>query len=215
MAHTIAHGRRRAQRNEYVTRDELAARDYDDGYAEDRVIVEQDTDTLARDRYGGLNVGAAFFGWIVAAGMTLILAAVFAAIGLSSAATSVDAVTGETIRNFGLASGIGVLLAMALGYFSGGYVAGRMSRFDGGRQGIGVFAFGLLAMILLAVLGTILGDNILANINLPAVIDTSNLTAAGMLSALVMLAIMLAAAFTGGKAGERYHHRVDRAVYDA
>lgn len=104
---------------------------------------------------------------------------------------------------------------MALGYFAGGYVAGRMSRFDGGRQGLGVFAFGLLAMIALGVLGAILGSNFLQSINLPAVIDAGNLTAAGLLSALIMLTIMLMSAVAGGKVGERYHHRVDRAVYDA
>ena len=80
-----------------------------------------------------------------------------------------------------------------------------MSRFDGARQGLGVRLIGLMITILLAIAGAILGSsvNLLAQLNLPTV---------PLITLVLVLVVTLLAALGGGKAGQRYHGKVDRAL---
>ena len=50
-------------------------------------------------------------------------------------------------RRSGIGGGIAVLVVLFLAYLAGGYVAGRMSRFDGARQGLAVWVIGLLVVL--------------------------------------------------------------------
>jgi hypothetical protein len=59
-----------------------------------------------------------------------LLAGAGASVGLSKT----DGVPNSTAE-ITLGGGIALLVALLIAYFSGGYVAGRMSRFDGARQG--------------------------------------------------------------------------------
>jgi len=168
-----------------------------------------------RDEFGGFNIGAAFFGWLVALGMaallTAILSAAGAAIGLNSLSGSEAQKGAEEIS---LAGGILLVLVLLISYFAGGYVAGRMSRFDGGRQGIGAWLFGLIITILLAAAGAIAGSkyNVLSKLNLPSLpVDGQSFAKGGAIALAVILIGTAIAAFLGGKAGERYHRKVDRA----
>ena len=168
-----------------------------------------------REEYGGFNIGAAFFGWLVAVGMaallTAILSAAGAAIGLTSLSESEARSGADTI---GIVGGVLFVVVLALAYFAGGYVAGRMSRFDGARQGIGVWLFGLVVTIALAVLGAIAGAeyNVLAQLNLPRIpIDEGSIATAGAIALGAILLATLVGALLGGKTGERYHRKVDRA----
>ena len=168
-----------------------------------------------REEYGGFNIGAAFFGWLVAIGigvlLTALLSAAGAAIGLTSL-TEGEAKSGaDTISIIG---GILLVLVLAIAYYAGGYVAGRMSRFDGARQGVGVWVFGLLVTIALAILGAVAGSeyNLLSQLNLPRIpIDEGDLATGGVIALIAILVATLLAAIAGGKVGERYHHKVDRA----
>jgi len=170
-----------------------------------------------RDEFGGLNWGAAFFGWLVAIGiavlLTAILSAAGAAIGLTEVSGSEAQSNADTV---GIAGAILLLVVLMIAYYAGGYVAGRMSRFDGGRQGIGVWVFGLLVTILLAVAGAVLGSeyNLFQQINLPRIpVDEGALTTGGIITLIAILLGTLLAAFLGGKAGNRYHRKVDRVGY--
>ena len=51
-----------------------------------------------------------------------------------------------------------LVLILMLAYYAGGYVAGRMARFDGSRQGFRVWLLGLLVTIAAAVAGWIGGS---------------------------------------------------------
>ena len=88
-----------------------------------------------------------------------------------------------------------------------------MSRFDGARQGLGVWLIGLAVTVLLAAVGAIAGSeyNLLGQLNLPRIpIDEGSLaTGAAIALALLLIATVVAAIF-GGKVGERYHRKVDR-----
>src|SRR3954465_15182133 len=98
----------------------------------------RDVRARQRDEYGGLNWGAAFFGWLVAIGVAVILLAILsaagAAFGLTDVTKSQAQANADTI---GVVGGILLIAVLVVAYYCGGYVSGRMSRFDGGRQGFG------------------------------------------------------------------------------
>jgi hypothetical protein len=100
-------------------------------------------------------------------------------------------------------------------YFCGGYVAGRMARFNGARQGIGVWLWALIAAVVVAVLAAITGNQLDASRyfdggpQIPA--SRAAHTASGIITAPAVLAVALIGAIVGGLAGMRFHRRVDRA----
>jgi uncharacterized membrane protein len=172
-----------------------------------------------RDEYGGINWGAAFFGWLVAVGIGALLTAFVSAAGAAVAISEIESAT-EAVANADTIGVVGVLALLAIAliaYFAGGYVAGRMSRFDGARQGVGVWAWSIVVAILLAVLGAIAGSeyNLFADLDLPRIpVDEGDLTVGGAILLALALVGTLLASMAGGKAGERYHRRVDAVGYD-
>jgi hypothetical protein len=170
-----------------------------------------------RDEFGGINWGASFFGWLVAVGVAALLVALLAAAGaaVGLTATTESDVTSNA-EELSLGGGIALVVVLMLAYYAGGYVAGRMSRFDGGRQGIGTWLIGLIVTIGLAIAAVVLGDeyNVLEQLNLPSLpVGEQTLATGGIIAlAAIVLGTLLAAMF-GGKVGERYHKRVDRAGF--
>ncbi len=172
-----------------------------------------------REAYGGFNIGAAFFGWLVAIGMAAILTAILSAAG---AAIGLTQVTGSQAKSqagtLSLAGAILLLVVLLIAYYSGGYVAGRLSRFDGGRQGLGAWLFGLLVTIALAVAGAAFGSkyNVLNQLHLPRIpIDEGSLAKGGLIALAAVLIGTALVSILGGKAGERYHKKIDRAAIEA
>jgi hypothetical protein len=170
-----------------------------------------------REEFGGVNWGAAFFGWLVAVGLGALLVGLLAAAGAAVGLTDVPASsTVGSSSEIGIGGAIALLAALAIAYFCGGYVAGRMSRFDGARQGLGAWLIGLVVTIVLAVAGALLGAeyNVLDRLDLPAVpVGDAQLATGGAIALAVVVVGTLLAAMAGGKAGERYHRRVDRAGF--
>jgi uncharacterized membrane protein len=172
-----------------------------------------------RDEYGGINWGAAFFGWLVAVGIGALLTAFVSAAGAAVAISEIES-TAEAVANADTIGVVGVLALFAIAliaYFAGGYVAGRMSRFDGSRQGVGVWAWSIFAAIVLAILGAIAGEeyNLFAGLDLPRIpVDEGDVTTGGVILLAIVLVGTLLASMAGGKAGERYHRRVDAVGYD-
>ena len=113
------------------------------------------------------------------------------------------------------ASGPLPVAALALAYYCGGYVAGRMSRFDGGRQGFGTWLVGLVVTLLVGAAGAIFGSqyNVFDKLNLPRIpIKEGDLATGGAIALAALVLATLLAAIVGGKVGQRYHRRVDRAA---
>lgn len=172
-----------------------------------------------RDEFGGFSWGADFFGWLVAVGIAALLTAIVAAAGAATGLTNrVDEVdTSANADTIGIGGGIAILIVLAIAYYAGGYVAGRMSRFDGGRQGLGVWIVGLLMTILLAAAGAALGSeyNVFSQLNLPRIpVDEGTLTTGGVIALIAAVLVTVFAAMAGGKVGERFHRRVDRVGFD-
>ena len=171
-----------------------------------------------RDEFGGFNLGAALLGWLVAAGIAILLTALLSAAGGAVGLTEVsESDARSNAGTISIVGGVILLLILALAYFTGGYNAGRLSRFDGGRQGIGVWIIGLLVTLLLAAAGAIFGSeyNVLQRLDLPRIpIDEGSLATGGLIALAAIILGTLLAAYLGGKMGERYHKKVDRVAYE-
>jgi hypothetical protein len=182
-------------------------------------------DRLARDRagrlrsrqanrFGGTNWGVAFFGVLVAIGIAVILTALLSAAGTATGLTDLDGAGGT--KTISLAGGAVLTAIAALSYFAGGYVAARMARFDGPRQGAAAWAWGLILAVALAALGLIAGAqyNVLGSLDLPRIpVDEGTLTDTGAITLGAIVVASLAAAIAGGWAGEGFHRRVDEAAF--
>jgi hypothetical protein len=184
------------------------------GAARDAVAVQ-------RDRFGGIKWGAAFFGWLSANGLAVILVALLSAagvaLGLAEGVDTADEAAAQ-VETVGIGGGIAVLVVLFLAYLAGGYVAGRMARFDGVRQGLATWLIGLLVVVLLAAAGAVLGAeyNVLQQLNLPRIpIDEGAATTAGIITLVAILVVTLLGAVLGGKMGDRYHRKIDRAGFAA
>lgn len=172
-----------------------------------------------REEFGGFNMGGAFLGWLVATGLAVLLIAILSAaggaIGLSQVSGSEAKQSASTITLLG---GILLLVVLLIAYFAGGYVAGRLSRFDGARQGLGAWLFGFVLTLAPAAAGAIFGSqyNVLAQLQLPRIpVDEGSLATGALIALAAILLGTLLASIVGGKTGERYHKKVDRVALTA
>lgn len=177
-----------------------------------------------RERYGGVKVGSAFFGWLTATGMAVLMTAILAAAGVAvGLATGTDLNeaanrAAEKPETVGLAGGIGLLVIFLIAYYCGGYVAGRMARFNGARQGFAVWIWAIVMAVIVAALVAVGADqyNVLFQLNnFPRIpVDEGSLTTSGIAAAVLLAVISLVGAVLGGSAGMRFHRKVDRAGLD-
>jgi len=183
-----------------------------DDSAAHQQAVEAQHDIVAREKeaYGGMKFGVAFFGWLTATGLAVLLSALAAAV-FSALGYRADA---RGLQTAGFAGVIVAVVILFVAYLAGGYVAGRMARFSGARQGIAVWLWALIVAIVVTVIGLIAGNNfdLLANLNsFPRLPFGDNVTVLGIVSAVVLLVVTLVGAVLGGLGGMRFHRRVDRA----
>jgi hypothetical protein len=175
-----------------------------------------------REEFGGVKIGSAFFGWLAAVGMAVLLTALLAAAGTAlGLATGVDVTdaTENEAQTIGIVGGILIIVVMFVAYYCGGYVAGRMARFNGVRQGLAVWLWALVIAIIVAVIGLIAGTqyDVFANVNVfPRIpLNEGELTAGGIVTAIIVAVAALGGAILGGFMGTRFHRKVDRAAYPA
>ena len=174
---------------------------------------------IQRERFGGADGTAIFFGWLSALGLAALVMAVVAAagtrLGFATGVSGNDAT--NNAGTIGIVGAAILVLILMLAYYAGGYVAGRMARFDGARQGFRVWLLGLLVTIAAAVAGWIGGSqyNIFQQLNLPRIpVKEGDLATGAIIALVVVLVGTLLAAIAGGKAGDRYHARVDAHAWD-
>ena len=193
------------------TREDVDSRTtYDD--PEERVAeVEQ----VRREEWGGMNIGAGFFGWLVAVGMAVLLSSIIGAIA-AAVGNANDITQSDLERRSGeisVGAAIVLLVVLLISFYAGGYVAGRMSRFDGTRQGWAVWLISLVVVVIAAIVGAVYGSeyDVMNRVDIPDVpIPTDDLTLGGAVTIAAALFATLLAALAGGKAGTHYHRKVDR-----
>lgn len=166
--------------------------------------------------FGGFHFGAAFFGWLNATAVSVLLISLLTAAGSAVALTATNSTKDlvHSAATVGVAGGILLFVAMLVAYYAGGYVAGRMARFDGGIQGFGVWIIGLIITAILGAAGAAFGANynLLQQVHLPSIpVSAGSFTTGGIITALAILLGTLLAAIAGGKMGTRYHRKIDTA----
>ena len=184
------------------------------GYFE---AMEEREDRL-REIYGGIDWLASFLGFVFAlvAGIFLsgIAGLVLVPLGFSpnfgGGALGPAAITGLVV----------VAVVLFLTYFLGGYVAGRLARFDGGLNGIMLVLWTLVAGLLVVLAGGILGSflpagfadqvrNLVQGGLLPAFDNLVGIGAVGIGILVGAFIVMLLGSFVGGRTGGRYHTDID------
>ncbi len=182
--------------------------------AETVIVREAEpTDLLTQEKaeFGGIKFGSALLGWLTTVGTIVVLAAVLAAI---ASGMNLDSNTSSSdLRGVGLGAAIALLVVLFLGYLAGGYVAGRMARFHGVRQGLAVWLWGVVIAIALSITAAIVGSQstILVQANLPQIPFTSSgFTWQAILALVAVLLVTLLGAVLGGLMGMRFHRRIDR-----
>lgn len=178
-----------------------------------------------RERFGGIKVGSAFFGWLAATGMAVLLIALLAAAGVAfgvatNTEVSVDQAVQEsqngtgTAQTVGLVGAITLLVVLFVAYYCGGYVAGRMARFNGIRQGLAVWLWGVVMALVIAAVAAIAGAqyDVFAQLKLPRLpVNEGQVTATGLIVIGAAILAALIGALVGGLAGMRFHRNVDKA----
>jgi hypothetical protein len=171
-----------------------------------------------RELHGGVDWLAGFIGFVftavVGTGLFAVASLVLMPLGLSF---SFEEITLDSAVITGLVLA-GVVLFLS--YLIGGYVSGRIARFDGGINGIMVVVWTIVVSVLAGVVGVVFGtvlsgDFFAALGNGVSVV----LNAAGAASAnlgytalgivVVALIIALLGGFLGGRMGARYHREID------
>jgi hypothetical protein len=199
-----------------TTRVDYADAEYEDAYEQDQDEVDR-ASVVEREReaLGGVKVGSAFFGWLAATGMAVLLTALVTAGGAAvSIAQGNDADT-PTVETIGLTEAVVLLVIFFVAYYCGGYVASRMARFNGMKQGFAVWIWALVIAVIVSIGATVAGDkyDVLSNLNNFPRIPTNegDVTTNGIIAALAIAAVTLVGAIMGGLAGMRFHRKVDRA----
>jgi hypothetical protein len=182
--------------------------------ASHRADVKISSEAEVDPAYRGFKGGAAFFGWLIAVGLTVLITGIIVAVaaGVDYAVTFERSTFDAHAGVIAIATAAVVIVMLAIACYNGGYVAGRLARFDGARQAFGVWAIGLVVVLIAVGLG-VLADSqydLVNRLDLPSVpISDADLTTGAVIAGAALLVVTLLAALIGGKAGQRYHRRID------
>jgi hypothetical protein len=112
------------------------------------------------------------------------------------------------------------VLVLLISFFVGGWVAARMARFDGPKNGLIVALWMLALVVLFGALGAWAGSeyNVFAQMDLPdwaSQWDADELTTAAAIAASAGALAMFLGGYLGGVVGDAYNRKVDAAIVDA
>ena len=118
------------------------------------------------------------------------------------------------VETIGLTEAVVLLVIFFVAYYCGGYVASRMARFNGMKQGFAVWVWAVIIAIAVAIAATVAGDqyDIQSQLNnFPRIPATEgDGTTNGIIAAAAIAGVTLVGAIMGGLAGMRFHRKVDR-----
>jgi hypothetical protein len=160
---------------------------------------------------------AVFFGLLAAVGLAASLVALVLGGLVAAGVISFREEASSLVDHVMTAGGAIPVAILALSYLTGGYVAARMARFDGRRQGFGVWILSLVMVLAVAITAWIAGGEVdpTKSISLPGnPIDEGPLSQSGWAILAVGLLVPIVFAIAGGALGERFHRAVDRAGFE-
>jgi len=172
-----------------------------------------------RERFGGIDTPAALGGLLATIGALVFVTALLAA-GAGALAYELNAIDPDgSVREMEVAGIVTAAVVVFISALLGGWVAGRMARFDGVMNGVGVALWMLLLVAVFAALGIFVGEeyNAFQRAGLPnwfAQLDVDELTSGIIVASIVGIASLFAGALLGGALGESYNRRVTAALTD-
>lgn len=173
-----------------------------------------------REVYGGVDWLASFIGSVFALLCAGVLLLLFSGLVLGPLGFTLD-LRGREIDTAIIIGLVVVGVTLLISYFVGGYIAGRLVRFDGGRNGAATVGWSVLLIIIFGffgavLLGSFLPDSVfgvvqgfLQNTVIPTAGGLFELGLVGAGIAVGALLLMLLGGFLGGRLGNRYHTRID------
>ena len=171
--------------------------------------------SMQKSRYSRMHLLPGLLGWLITISlMDGGLWAIQSWLTLTGQSESIDYASVVSRLFSGASNAVPVAVALSVliffAYLVGGYAAGRMARFAGAKQGIAVWLWQIMSLIL-GSLATFLApqlfQNGVASLSLQKLIagDFAN----GLLAVLLVLALSFLGAILGGLLGRLYHRRVD------
>jgi hypothetical protein len=174
---------------------------------------------IVRERYGKADLVASVLGMLAALGTLVFLTALFAA-GAANVEPQINLLNQDgTLSEFETVGAIAAGVVLFVSFLVGGIAAGRMSRYDGGMNGLGTALWFLLLVTVFAALGAWVGEeyNAFALANLPnwaAQVDVEEITTAAIIASSVAVVVTLLGGYLGGRIGDSYNRKVDAALVD-
>lgn len=194
----------------YGTPEDEAA-SYPDSYMEE----DEAREVRLREVYGGVDWLASFIGCVFAIVCSAILLTLFAGLVLNSLGFTLN-LQGRNIDAVVITGLVIIGLVLFVSYFFGGYVAGRLARFDGGLNGAATVLWGILLSAILLVASFLPGPlfellrGFVQNSVLPTIGGLTEIGLAGAAIIVGALLLELLGGFLGGRLGNLYHTRIDR-----
>ena len=172
--------------------------------------------SMQKSRYSRMHLLPGLLGWLITISlMDGGLWAIQSWLTLTGQSESIEYSSVVSRLFSGASNAVPVAVALSVliffAYLVGGYAAGRMARFAGAKQGIAVWLWQIMALIL-GSLATFLApqlfQNGVASLSLQKLIagDFAN----GLLAVLLVLSLSFLGAILGGLLGRLYHRRVDK-----
>lgn len=187
--------------------------------ADRRIGGSQDLSSVY-ERFGKADILASLVGMLAGLGTLVFLSALIAA-GAGGIDYQLNILNEEGILDEPSIIGLVVAaLVVFASFIVGGFAAGRMSRYNGGMNGLGAGLWLILLVAIFAALGAWIGPELNAfnRVDLPnwfAQIDVDDLTVMAVVAAAVLVLVTLLGGYIGGRIGETYHTRVDAAIVAA
>lgn len=184
-----------------------------------RIAGSEDVSSVY-DRYGKSDFLASLVGMFAGLGTLVFLGALIAA-GAGGIDYQLNIINEEGALDEATVMGLIVAAIVVFASFMvGGFAAGRMSRYNGGMNGLGAGLWLILLVAVFAALGAWVGTeyNAFNRLDLPnwfAQVDVEELTATAAIASAVLVVATLIGGYIGGRLGEAYHTRVDAALIDA
>ena len=181
----------------------------------DYAEVDEGREARLREVYGGVDWLASFIGCVFAMVCSGILLLFFSGLVLGPLGFTLN-LEGREVDPAIIIGLVVVGLVLFVSFFFGGYVAGRLARFDGGLNGAATVLWGVLLSAILLVGSFLPGplfellQEFVQNSVLPGIGGLTEIGLAGLGIIIGALVLELLGGFLGGRLGNLYHTRIDR-----
>ncbi|WP_273846273.1 hypothetical protein [Rubrobacter calidifluminis] len=178
-----------------------------------RLGLEEREERL-KELYGGVDWLASFLGFVFCAVSGSVLSYIA---GFVLRPLGFPANLSWPLNNTAVAGVVVVAVLIFLAFFSGGYVAGRLARFDGGINGAVILLWSVVLGFIAAAGGAFIpsgeGDalrGLLEGRLLPGLNELLGAGGPGIGAIVGAVVVALLGGFLGGRLGSRYHAEIDR-----